>query len=132
MFAKEKVYSRKEIHDQYGGNRQRGISASAKHPMIFIFSGDSGKQYGYIDGWTSEGKYRYTGEGQRGNQVFTFGNRALLNHINDKKRVFLFKKKQNGYHYEGELELIDTSTDTNFDIEQVNREIIIFHFKLVN
>lgn len=132
MFIKGKVYSRKEIHDQYGGNRQRGISASAKHPYIFIFSGDSGKQYGYIDGWTSEGYYRYTGEGQTGDQVFSYGNKALLNHIDNKKKVFLFKKKQNGYHFEGELELMSTSFETNFDVNQFDRKIIIFKFKLLD
>ena len=63
-FIKNKLYNRRQLHDQYGGNRQNGISNCKGHPIIFIFTGSSGEQYGYEDGWDSEGYFRYTGEGQ--------------------------------------------------------------------
>ncbi len=40
LFIVGKVYKRSTIHDQYGGNRQGGIAASALYPFIFIFSGE--------------------------------------------------------------------------------------------
>jgi 5-methylcytosine-specific restriction protein A len=49
------------IHDEYGGNRQGGIAPSAKAPYIFIFSGKSGAQYGYKDGWDNQNIFSYTG-----------------------------------------------------------------------
>ena len=36
-----------EINDPYGGGRQSGISASRQTAAIFLFSGESGEQYGY-------------------------------------------------------------------------------------
>lgn len=51
MFVIGKQYSRaRDIHDQYGGTRQSGISPSGTHPFIFLFTGDSGEAYGYEDG----------------------------------------------------------------------------------
>ena len=50
-------YKRKELHDQFGGGRQSGISPSAKTDIIFIFSGESGEQFGYEDGWQEDGLY---------------------------------------------------------------------------
>ena len=41
-FIKNKLYKRKELHDEYGGNRQSGICPSSVQPIIFIFSGLAG------------------------------------------------------------------------------------------
>lgn len=81
-FTPGKHYKRAEIHDQFGGNRQRGISASAKESIIFIFSGASGTQYGYSDGWNEEKTlFMYSGEGQVGDQTFTIL-KGMLQDIN--------------------------------------------------
>ena len=48
MFEINKLYRRSELHDQYGGNRQGGIANCANHPIIFIFTGKSGKGHGVI------------------------------------------------------------------------------------
>jgi len=44
-------YIRRQIHDQYKGGRQGGISRCRNYPMIFLFTGASGTQYGYEDRW---------------------------------------------------------------------------------
>ena len=54
-FTKSKLYKRSVLHDEFGGNRQGGISNSKNHPVIFIFTGSSGELYGYEDGWDIEG-----------------------------------------------------------------------------
>ena len=55
MFVVGESYSRaKDIHDQFGGSRQSGISPSKSHPFIFLFTGDSGETYGYEDGWQKD------------------------------------------------------------------------------
>ena len=82
-FIKNKLYKRKELHDEYGGNRQSGICPSSVQPIIFIFSGNSGGQYGYEDGWDNENIFRYSGEGQIGDMEFTRGNKSILNHKED-------------------------------------------------
>ena len=63
-----------DIHDVYGGGRQSGISPSADHPFIFIFSGSTGEAFGYEDGWQeAEQTFLYSGEGQLGDMDFIRG-----------------------------------------------------------
>ncbi len=45
MFKKNKKYNRlNDLHKKYGGNRRGGISNCPDHPIIFIFSGPTGKK----------------------------------------------------------------------------------------
>lgn len=123
------MYRRSALHDQYGGNRQGGIAPSAKVPYIFIFSGKSGKQYGYEDGWDNPNVFSYTGEGQVGDMQFTKGNLALKEHINRGKRVFLFEYFQKGYvRFVCELAFFDVDYFDTMDINGNNRLGIKFFF----
>lgn len=64
MFEINREYNRqRDIRDQFGGQRQGGISTPANHPAIFIFISHTGLQHGYIDGYDEDGVFRYTGEG---------------------------------------------------------------------
>jgi len=129
-FTKSKLYKRSVLHDEFGGNRQGGISNSKNHPVIFIFTGNSGELYGYEDGWDIEGFFRYTGEGQIGDMKFTKGNKSLLEHKQNKKRVFLFEKTpQSGYwKYIDELELEGYEYFISNDREGHKRNSIKFRF----
>lgn len=98
-FIKENKYKRAELHDKYRGNRRGGISTPKDYPFIFLFPTSSGGRYGYEDGWDSEGYYRYTGQGQNGDMTFTSGNKALLEHNENNKKVFLFEPtNQKGFY----------------------------------
>ena len=116
LFIPGNKYRRSGIHDQFGGNRQSGISASASHPFIFIFSSPSGHQHGYKDQWENPNVFSYTGEGQLGNMKFIRGNLELRNHIKSGKRVFLFIQAEKAYViFEAELSLLE------FDYECAHR-----------
>lgn len=120
------------IHDQFGGNRQGGISPSAIYPFIFIFSGQSGHQHGYKDQWENENIFSYTGEGQIGNMEFIRGNLALRNHLKNAKRVFLFIQEQKGFaKFEAELEFEDFDFFVASDREGQQRTAIKFFFKRI-
>lgn len=124
------IYKRSVIHDQYGGNRQGGIAPSAKQPYIFIFSGKSGSQYGYKDGWDNPNVFSYTGEGQIGDMKFVKGNLALRDHIKNGKRVFLFEYERSGYvKFISELEFFDIGFFDTPDINKNQRLGIKFFFK---
>jgi 5-methylcytosine-specific restriction protein A len=90
-FIPGQIYRRSLLHDEYGGNKQAGISPFFRVSYIFIFSGKSGTQFGYMDGWDNEYIFSYTGEGQEGGMKFIWGNLALRDHVNNGKRVFLFE-----------------------------------------
>jgi len=129
-FVPNKVYKRSEIHDQYGGNRQYGISCPAKQPYIFIFSGNTGHKHGYIDRWENANVFSYTGEGQEGDMNFVRGNLELRDHIANGKKVFLFIAAQRSYmKFEGEVELIVPKYFQAPDTNGKERTAIKFFFR---
>lgn len=130
-FKKGKHYRRRNIHEIYGGQQQGGISTPKNHPYIFIFTGDSGKEYGYRDGWNKDSTiYNYTGEGQNGDMEFKKGNKAIREHEQNKKTIYLFN-----YVSSGTVEFIDEMTYINYETQlapdntQNLRQVIIFHLK---
>lgn len=131
MFKNGTQYSRsKDIHDKYGGSRQSGISPSASHPFIFLFTGDSGENYGYKDGWQSdEGVFLYTGQGQIGDMEFKLGNKAIRDHVKDGKQLLLFRALGKGkpVEYLGEFECASLGYGTGPDRDGSTRKTIRFH-----
>jgi 5-methylcytosine-specific restriction enzyme A len=131
-FISEQIYNRRrDIHATYGGNWQSGISPSANHPYIFIFSGKSGHQHGYEDGWDNPNVFSYTGEGQTGDMEFTRGNLALRDHKLNGKQVFLFEiEKSKGYvRFKSEVEVFDADYFETKDTAGTTRIGIKFFFK---
>ncbi|MBY6121837.1 HNH endonuclease [Mameliella alba] len=123
-------YSRRDdIHAVFGGQRQGGISTPSGHPYIFIFTGESGKQHGYADGWQENGVLLYTGEGQRGDMTFKAGNKAIRDHAFDGKELLLFEAlgKQKPVRYLGSFSCQSWDTFNGPDSEGNNRECIQFH-----
>lgn len=99
-----KEYRRRDLHDMFGGQRYGGISTPSQYPFIMIFTGDRGEEYGYKDGWTDEGIFLYTGEGQEGDMQFIKGNKAILDHEKEGKDIHLFKYVRSGYvKYVGQM-----------------------------
>ena len=123
-------YRRSDIHDLFGGNRQSGICPCSNFPYIFIFSGVSGHQHGYKDGWDNPNVFSYTGEGQIGDMKFTKGNLALKEHLNSGKRVFLFESDGRGTaKFITEVEFFDADYFETHDKKRATRLGIKFFFK---
>ena len=133
VFIENQLYNRKrDIHDKYGGSAQSGISPSAKFPYIFIFSGKSGHQHGYKDGWENPHVFSYTGEGQSGDMGFNRGNLALNDHKKNGKRVFLFEADGRGTaKFIVEVEVFDVDYFETLDTTGKTRIGIKFFFKRV-
>lgn len=119
----------RDIHRKFGGSWQNGISSSAVCPAIFVFTGDTGEQYGYTDGFDSAGVFSYSGEGQIGDMVFKAGNRALRDHAKDGRAVHLFNAKGKGKacQYLGEFVVASYSNVRGPDRNGHSRNIIKFH-----
>lgn len=130
-FIPNQIYNRRaDIHALYGGNWQSGICPSSSFPYIFIFSGKSGHQHGYKDGWDNPNVFTYTGEGQAGDMKFTKGNLALRDHLLNGKRVFLFESEKKGFvKFISEVEFFDADYFETHDTSGKLRLGIKFFFK---
>lgn len=127
---------RRHLHDLYGGGRQGGIEPSGKTPNVFLFTSPVGNQFGYnFDGWHSDGTFHFTGEGQRGDQVMTHGNRAVRDHKTENRQLRLFEKVGTSVRYIGEFEIPDEShyvLDEAPDVEQTTlRRVIVFRLRAI-
>ncbi|WP_079474041.1 HNH endonuclease [Marinococcus halophilus] len=130
-FDEEKYYRRRDIHDLYQGQQQGGISTPANYLYIFIFTGDSGEKYGYVDGWNeSRTIYYYTGEGQHGNMSFTKGNKAIRDHAVNGKAIYLFQYVSSGVvKFIDEMVYIGHELKFAPDHDSRERQVIIFHLE---
>ena len=101
-----RVYDRwSEINDPYEGSRQSGISASRVTPAIFLFSGQSGEQYGNQDHVDEQGVFWYSGEGQIGDMRLDKGNKFIATHASEGRirNVCQTLGKMNGQRFVGEF-----------------------------
>jgi 5-methylcytosine-specific restriction protein A len=129
-FIPGRVYNRKkDIHDVYGGSRQSGIVTTNTSSFIFLFTSSIGDSYGYRDGWTEDGVFLFTGEGQKGDQTFTRGNKAIRDHIRESKTLELFESLGKGkdYRFIGSFMCDSWETQRGPDIAGIPRETIVFH-----
>ena len=87
---------RRDLHARFGGQQQGGIATPSDRPVILAFTGGSGAQHGYEDGW-DKGVFCYFGEGQVGPMEFVRGNRALRDHVREGKDLLLFKMEAKSF-----------------------------------
>ena len=96
MFVQGQVYRRRDLHTQFGVQQQGGINTPSKFTFVLLFTGDSGAQHGYRDGWQEDGLFSYTGEGQIGER-FVLGNRAIRDHTQNEKDLPLFEQAHHAH-----------------------------------
>ena len=108
-------------------------SSSAVCPAIFLFTGESGEQYGYKDGFDDAGVFSHSGEGQIGDMVFKAGNRSVRDHAKDGRSLYLFAEvpRIGGQRFKGEFALANYSLRKGPDKEGKQRDIIVFHLMAV-
>lgn len=130
MFIVGKEYQRKKLHDLYGGQRYGGISTPKDYPLIMIFTGETGQNYGYKDHW-ADGIFYYTGEGQKGPMQFVKGNKAILEHNEKGKDIFLFEYVRSGIvKFVNQLTYIGHHFEQGIDLMENKRDIIVFHLAI--
>ena len=133
MFVFGNEYKRSDIHAEYGGQRQGGISTPARHDFVMLFTGEQGRRYGYLDDWTEEGLFLFTGEGQHGDMSFVRGNAAIRDHAAKRKDLHLFEYVRRGYvRYVGQMVCTGFREPRRADIDGNSRRVIIFELMPVN
>lgn len=132
MFILGQNYKRADLHKQYGGQRQGGISTPKEHPFVFLFTGEEGQRYGYRDEWEA-GLFHYTGEGQSGDMEYTRGNKAIVDHIKNGKTLYLFEQSKKGLvRFKGQFSLVGLEERQNVDKNSKSRRVIIFQLTPVS
>ena len=127
MFSVGQTYRRAALHAEHGGQRQGGISTPKGKPFVFLFTGESGKDYGYRDGWHTGDIYYYTGEGQRGDMQLTGGNKAISEHISTRKDLYLFEQAQRSHvRFLGQFVCVGHHTRRSPDGAGNERDAIVF------
>ncbi len=122
-----KVYRRRDLHEHFGGQRQGGISTPSAHPVVLLFTGDQGSQYGYEDGFREDGRFWYTGEGQVGDMQMVRGNQAIATHQKRGKDLLLFKYIARGdVQFMGKSTYLAHHTEVAPDREGKPRNAIVF------
>lgn len=141
--------TRAELAAIYGGSvYSGGVVPSTRSEYVMVFSDlREGAQFGYAlhDGETSDGRaFNYTGAGQDGDQQFKLGNKTLLNHKSEGKRLQLFvadgvvqRTSTKQQKYMGEYEVrSDDELGFHFatapDREGRDRQVIVFHLERVS
>ena len=127
-FVVGQIYRRRLLHQEYGGQRQGGISTPRNHPFIFLFTGESGQQYGYQDGYQeSSGVFLYTGEGQIGPMQWIRGNQAIRTHQENGKELHLFETAGRGeVRYLGQATFLISRIRAAPDRTGSSRDAIVF------
>src|SRR5215216_4366233 len=121
---------RGDLHAQYGGSGQGGMTRSSSTPNVFLFTDPAvGHQHGYYDGWVGD-RFHYTGMGQRGDQQFVAGNDAVLHHADEGRALRLFKGARGTVRYLGEFALDENEPYYRTDAPETGdgalRQVIVF------
>jgi len=124
-------YRRADLHRFFGGQRQGGISTPASHPLILLFTGQSGEQYGYHDGIQPDGVFWYTGEGQVGDMQMLRGNAAIRDSPTSGRALHLFEQIRKGtVRYLGAASCLGSHETMGPDRDGVQRKVIVFELAL--
>ena len=126
-------YNRWELHDIYGGQRYGGISTPKDHPLLFVFTGDSGEDFGYEDEFREDGTFLYTGEGTEGDMEMADGNAAIRYHQQEDEDLHLFENTDHPWivTYVGQFQYAGHQWDTLQDQDGNQRDAIRFHLEPV-
>jgi hypothetical protein len=126
--------SKASIHSSVGGSGQHGMTSCLNGSAFLVFHNKTaGKKYGYDrwEGWQTDGSFRYTGQGVKGDQKFTRCNKSLLQMSALGKPIHLFQtdKKGNPYEYTGLVTLGDPTYELKLapDKNGNERQVIVFH-----
>lgn len=129
-FVVGQIYNRvADIHGVYNGQQRSGIITPADTPVIFIVSGEEGRQHGYADRWREDGVFEYFGQGQIGDMEMKSGNKAIVDSWSTGEAIHLFTSVPRGLRYDGEMiyerHHYEPAPDKNNDI----RDAIVFELR---
>ncbi|UTF53420.1 HNH endonuclease [Natronosalvus rutilus] len=124
------TYNRSTLHDEFGGQRQRGISPCRDTLIVLLFTSFSETDEGYRDTIEEDGTVVYTGEGTEGDMAFNHGNKAIRDHRADDRELHLFRTLGDGdVEYVGQYVCTDWFREELPDSTGTTRSAIRFELE---
>jgi hypothetical protein len=121
-------YLKLDLHSAFGGNPRAGICPTLSGVVLVFSDPPSGTRFGYDQNdEVVQGIYRYTGEGQSGDQQLVRGNKALLS---GEKLLLFSRQDAKSWIFLGEVGLdtepfeIVSAPDRNGNL----RKVLVFRF----
>ena len=132
--VESKTYAHNEIGRPIRGINYRGSTADTID-LAFIITSEADEinvRNPYHDRW--EGDYfKYTGEGQKGNQELKRGNLALSQQQAQGFPLHLFSKlEKNKYRYDGRFNVVNIGKEKQKDVDEKERIVYLFNLKKSN
>lgn len=135
-FVINNYYKKDSIWPKFGVGARGGIRFNKSKNLIVIFIDtkpqkpidDAGRNI-YEDGYDSKKKlFRYTGQGQEGNQEFTRGNKWLLESKEKKSEIHLFQQEspEKSHKYIGKVRVESYNFERQKDRNGRERDVVIF------
>lgn len=131
--AREPILTYQQVEDQFGiriTGFGRGINRTDS--AVVLISSVVKKKDGFVyhDHWTKDGEYIYSGEGKKGDQSMTAGNKAIVDAAVDGKTIHLFVKfSPQEYYYQGQFQLVDYTLEEECDETGVARKEYKFRLR---
>lgn len=125
-FERGKIYNREDLREAFGGSFMGGMNICKRTNTLVLISKHTNNRI-YEDGFR-DNKIIYTGEGQKGDQTLTKGNKKLYYAARDNVPVHLFVVfKNTQYTYYGLVQLVDDIYYADeLDVEGKMRKVIKF------
>jgi 5-methylcytosine-specific restriction protein A len=121
-------YLKLDLHRHFGGNPRAGIAPTRSGQVLIFSDPPSGTRFGYDENDAVVGSvYRYTGEGQVGDQTLIRGNKALV----FGRELLLFKRVDSkSWMFVGEVALDATPFETARAVDRNGkmRTVLVFRF----
>lgn len=110
-----------------------GINTTDNAIILISSETETGSSSVYLNNYTDDGDYIYSGEGTEGDQKLTRGNKAIVKSANDGRTLHLFiKKSSKEYYYQGKFCYVNRKIEDEKDDKGNLRKVYKFRLKKIS
>ena len=132
-FKRDPILTYKEVEEKFGVKISGGINTTDNAIILISSETETGSSSVYINNYTDDGDYIYSGEGTEGDQKLTRGNKAIVESAEKGKTLHLFiKKSSKEYYYQGKFCYVIFNIEYEKDDKGNHRKVYKFRLKKIS
>lgn len=132
-FKRDHILTYKEVEEKFGVKISGGINTTDNAIILISSKGKTGSSSVYLNDYTDDGDYIYSGEGTEGDQKLTRGNLAIENSTKEGKPLHLFIKfSPKEYYYQGKFCYVNRKIEDEKDDKGNSRKVYKFRLKKIS